>query len=106
MTGGEIFVPKLPSVTIADLAAAVDPDWPTEVIGRRPGGEKFGEVLIGPEEVSRTVMQNGAYVVLPGRRNWSTIPYHGERVKPDFTYASHTNSWWLTPDQLRELLKA
>ncbi len=104
MVGGEVFVPKLPSARLEDIAKAIDPTWPIEIIGRRPGGEKLAEKLIGDEEMTRTVKQGHAYVVLPSRRNWSTIPYHGEKAKPDFHYASDTNDWWLTVEELRRLL--
>jgi UDP-N-acetylglucosamine 4,6-dehydratase len=105
MTGGEIFLPRLPSVHVTDLATALDPDWKTEIVGRRPGGEKIGEILIGPEEMSRTIKQGNAYVIVPSRRNWSRMPYHGGPIAPDWRYASETNDWWLTMDELRALMR-
>jgi UDP-N-acetylglucosamine 4,6-dehydratase len=104
MTGGEIFIPRLPSATLGNLAKALDPSWPTELIGRRPGGEKNAERLIGTEEMTRTVRQGDAYVVLPSRRGWSTSPYHGEPIKADWVYASDSSKWVLTVEELGKLL--
>lgn len=105
MTGGEIFIPRLPSCRIMDLALAFDTESDIDWIGRRPGGEKLAERLIGPEEMTRTVEQAGAYVILPSRRGWSTIPYHGNEVKPDWNYSSDVNAWWVSSDELRTMIK-
>lgn len=104
MTGGELFVPRLPSCTLADLAQAFAPDGPTTVTGPRPGGEKYHERLLGQEEMHRTVLQDGAYVVLPSRRGWSSIRYHGEPIDTGWLYASDT-AQRLTVEQLRTLVK-
>jgi UDP-N-acetylglucosamine 4,6-dehydratase len=105
MVGGEIFLPRLPSCRILDLAMALSTEVDVQYAGRRPGGEKLSESLLGPEEMTRTVEQAGAFVVLPSRRGWSTIPYHGTPVKPEWVYASDVNTWWLTVDELRTMIK-
>lgn len=105
MIGGEIFIPKLRSCYVSDLAMAFDPKWPTVRIGRRPGGEKWGERLIGAEEMSRTVDQRGYYVVLPSRRGWASSPYHGMPVAEDFVYASDVQQDKLTVREISDLIQ-
>ena len=103
MMGGEIFIPKLLSAKIGDLASALDPEWPTQLVGLRPGGEKKAERLIGVEEMTRTVEQPGSFVVIPSRRGWSAVPYHGKPIDPTWIYASDTVPLY-TVDEIREML--
>lgn len=105
MDGGEIFVPILPSMRITDLAdAIVGPDWPRIVKGLRPGGEKLHEKLLNADEVTRTVRAPGYYVVNPALRFWGGVPWIGDAVPQDFVYESNVNNWWLTVDEMQEMV--
>ena len=104
--GGEIFVPKIPSMKVVDLAKAVAPDLPHEITGVRPG-EKLHEVLVTADESRNTIDAGDFYVVLPEHPWWverSRSRISGARVADGFSYASDTNDQWLGPDQLRALL--
>lgn len=103
MRGGEIFVPKLPSVRIMDLVAAVAPGCRVREIGVRPG-EKLHETLVTTEEAPHTWDIGWAYNIAPEygiapRETWT-----GPRVADGFTYTSDANSAWLGPDELRRIL--
>ncbi len=104
--GGEIFIPDIPSMKIADLARAIDPDCKFKFIGIRPG-EKMHELLISQDEARNTKRCGERYVVLPQFFEGKKIhkkydPYPG--VPEGFTYASNNNKRWLTVKQLRESL--
>jgi UDP-N-acetylglucosamine 4,6-dehydratase len=105
MHGGEIFVPKIPSVRVTDLAAAIAPDVPREVTGIRPG-EKLHETLLTVDEARHTVETDRHYVILPEHPWWDDeqAGHTGSAVTDDFVYASDTNSWWLDEHELRALL--
>jgi UDP-N-acetylglucosamine 4,6-dehydratase len=104
MAGGEIYVPKLPSMKLVDLVEAIAPGCPVEVIGIRPG-EKLHEVLVSEDEARRTVETRDLYVIEPAQAWWQP-PRRGQarRVKEGFRFTSETNSRWLTPDDLRRLV--
>ncbi len=109
MQGGEVFVPKIPSMRIMDLAKAIAPDAEIEYIGIRPG-EKLHEVLIHEDEARYTVELEDMYVILP--LPLQDIAWFGqvwrERGRPlpeGFRYASNTNTRWLTVEELRELVR-
>lgn len=106
MRGGEIFVPKLPSMNIMDLAKAVAPDCRTEVVGVRPG-EKLHEAMIGCEDALNTVDMGDHYRILPctGSVNFKALPEGGTPVSEDFQYNSQDNDWWLEEDEMREVLR-
>ena len=108
MTGGEIFVPKIPSLKVTDLAKALMPEAKLKFIGIRPG-EKLHEVMV-PREVARETMEFKDYfVILPSFHEWSeNIKFKSKhknfRLCPDgFEYASDNNSEWLTVPQLRKM---
>ena len=102
MVGGEVFVPKIPSMNIMDLAAAMGPDCKVKHIGIRPG-EKLHEVLISEDESRTTVEMDDVYVVLPAHPWWSNERWSSGKTLPEgFTYASNNNPQWLTVDELRE----
>jgi UDP-N-acetylglucosamine 4,6-dehydratase/5-epimerase len=104
MHGGEIFVPKIPSMRMADLAETIAPGCEIEVIGIRPG-EKLHEVLVSEDEARNTVEVEGMYVIQPSHPWWSGENWVNARALPDgFRYASDTNSIWLTNDQLQGLI--
>ena len=105
MVGGELFVPKIPACTVADIANVVAPDVKWETIGMRPG-EKMHEILI-PEDESRNVLEFDDYfVVQPIQSFWGNkIGILGGRSCPEnFRYASNVNCDFLNEDQLRDLL--
>jgi len=102
MRGGEIFVPKLPSMRLMDLIKAFDASC--IITGFRPGGEKLSERLLNDEEPSRTQEDQGVYTVLPSLRSWSTQPYPGEPIDRRLVYSSASNTWFLTIDELKQLL--
>ncbi|XOB98442.1 UDP-N-acetylglucosamine 4,6-dehydratase (inverting) [Deinococcota bacterium DY0809b] len=105
MHGGEIFVPKIPSMRVVDLAKAIAPDARLEIVGIRPG-EKLHEELISVHDARRTVDMNTHYVIQPEMDWWPKENLsNGQRVPEDFSYVSDTNTEWLTVEQLWELIK-
>lgn len=103
MTGGELFVPRIPSMRIMDLVEAVAPGAETFSIGIRPG-EKLHEEMISADDSYRTVRQERRYVVKPTVQEWWFTEPAGDPVPPGFSYRSDTNDLWLTPDDLRALI--
>lgn len=104
MQGGEIFVPKIPSMRITDLAEALAPECEIENIGIRPG-EKLHEVLLMEEEAKNTVIYDGMFVVMPNYSWWERKNYKdGIPVPADFVYASNTNDEWLSIEDLSKLI--
>ncbi|ABU56896.1 UDP-N-acetylglucosamine 4,6-dehydratase (inverting) [Roseiflexus castenholzii] len=103
MHGGEVFVPKIPSMNIMDLAKAIAPDCVVESIGIRPG-EKLHEVLISEDEARHTLELEDMYVVQPRYPWWQVKDWEGGKPLPEgFRYASNTNSQWLSVSELRVL---
>jgi UDP-N-acetylglucosamine 4,6-dehydratase len=106
MEGGEIFVPKIPSMKIVDLAETMAPGLPTEIVGIRPG-EKLHEIMITVDDARSTVELDDRYVIEPAFATWRRKPWSekGARaVAEGFAYASDTNDEWLTPDMLNSHL--
>ena len=105
MQGGEIFVPKIPSMRLADLAGALAADCEREIIGLR-SGEKMHEVLLSEDEVRNGVEHDNMYVIHPDNP-WAseTKPSQGSPIADDFCYSSDTNTDWLSSEQFRSLLK-
>jgi UDP-N-acetylglucosamine 4,6-dehydratase len=105
MEGGEVFVPKIPSMPGLDLAEAIAPGTPHQVIGIRPG-EKLHELLLTDDEARHTLDCGDLYVVLPEDPWWNDqgSKLFGSPVPGEFVYASNTNDEWLTVEQLRDLL--
>ena len=104
MLGGEIFVPKIPSMKIMDLAKAIARDCDIEVIGIRPG-EKIHELLITEEEGRNTAIYNGMYVIMPSHSWWERQNYKkGGRLPESFVYTSNNNDQWLSVDDLRRII--
>ena len=97
MRGGEIFVPKIPSMRILDLVKAVAPGRKIRIIGIRPG-EKLHEVLLTEDDASHTVEQPDRYVILP--EFFSARRPKGRKVPPQFRYSSDKNTSWLTVKEL------
>lgn len=106
MRGGELFVPRIPSMRITDLAQALLPHAEMKTVGIRPG-EKLHEEMISVEDSRRTLRFTDHYVVQPVLQSWSIDhTAGGERVAEGFCYRSDLNDWWLTPDELREMAAA
>jgi len=106
MVGGELFVPKLPSMNIMDLAEAIAPRCRTETIGIRPG-EKLHELMITKDDARHTLEYPECFIIKPMFRFFERRFQNGEGrpVPEDFEYDSFTNPWRLKPEELRELVK-
>jgi UDP-N-acetylglucosamine 4,6-dehydratase len=105
MRGGEVFVPKIPSMKVVDLAAAIAPGLPVRFTGIRPG-EKLHELLLTAEEARRTLDAGYAYLVQPEHSFWNVTAVAGAApVAEDFVYSSDRNSSWLDVATLREMLR-
>lgn len=106
MAGGEVFIPKIPSMRVVDLAEAMAPGIPRDVIGIRPG-EKLHELLITSDENRHTIDAGDAYVVLPEHPWWESHPQwlEGKQLEDGWVYSSDGNDWWLTQDELAALLR-
>ena len=105
MDGGEVFIPKIPSMKITDLVTALAPDIPTHVIGIRPG-EKLHEVMITRDDSRDTIDCGDRYVILPSFKFWgddSPRPTGVKAIDEGFEYASDSNSEWLSPEALIEI---
>ncbi len=103
MAGGELYVPRIPSMKVVDLARAVAPDAELVEVGIRPG-EKLHEEMISAEDSRRTLRQADRYVVLPTLADWGFSSPAGEPVEDGFSYTSDTNDLWLDVDQIRAML--
>jgi len=107
MVGGEIYVKKIPSMKMTDLALACAPKATHNIIGIRPG-EKLHEQMIGTEDAPYTYEYCDYYKVLPAIHNWYQDPTRineGNLVSPDFTYCSDNNTEWMTIDTLKMWIK-
>ena len=108
MRGGEIFVPKIPSMNIMDLARAIGPECETHNVGIRPG-EKLHECLIPSDEARYAVEFEDHFVIEPSFHDWVADVGErpgGRRCAEDFVYTSDTNADWLSVEQLREMIRA
>jgi len=104
MVGGEIFIPKIPSVKITELATTLAPDARIDVIGIRPG-EKLHEQLLMSDEARHAVDAGDRYVILPEFHAWTEreLPT-GSPLDEGFVYSSETNTEWLESTELRAFL--
>ena len=107
MRGGEVFVPKIPSMRIVDLARAIAPDCRTETVGIRPG-EKLHETMISEDDARLTLEYAEYYVILPDPQcmgfSRRADPEEGQPCPDGFRYSSDTNTQWLTAEQLRRMI--
>ena len=107
MQGGEIFVPKIPSMNIVDLVRAIAPECRTEVVGIRPG-EKLHEVMIPEDDARHTLEYDHYFAILPTFSDFDAHTYRqkngGRPCADGFRYSSDTNPQWLTVEQLREMI--
>ena len=101
MEGGEIFVKKIPSMKVIDIATAISPNLEQKVVGIRPG-EKLHEQMIGLEDANFTYEYADHYKIFPSIHNWSrdlVASKKGKKVPQDFVYASDSNPDWLSPEE-------
>jgi UDP-N-acetylglucosamine 4,6-dehydratase len=103
MHGGEVFVPKIPSMKMTDLAEAMAPGLPIKVIGIRPG-EKLHEIMISADDARSTVDMGDRYAIEPAFVEYRRDPLPGGRLDEGFCYASDTNTDWLSGEQLLAVL--
>ncbi|MDW7617849.1 UDP-N-acetylglucosamine 4,6-dehydratase (inverting) [Peribacillus simplex] len=105
MKGGEIFVPKIPSMKVTDLAIAIAPECEVEFKGIRPG-EKLHEAMITEDDARRTLDFGTYYVIQPEFPWWNAESSKGGKPLPDgFSYVSNTNDQWLSVEELRNLVR-
>ncbi len=109
MHGGELIVPKIPSMNIMDLAKAIAPECEYEIIGIR-SGEKLHEMMISPDDARRTIEFDDYFVIEPVEQDWwrlEDMPMMngGKRCAEDFQYTSDQNDLWLDGGQLRQLIE-
>lgn len=112
MHGGEIFVPKIPSARITDLAAAIAPECAIKHIGIRPG-EKLHEIMVTPDDSRLTLEFDRHYVIAPSityvshpNFNYDMTGEAGQAVNDGFFYSSDNNPWFLSVDEIRSLIAA
>jgi len=104
MQGGEIFIPRIPSMNIMDLVEAIAPGCETEVTGIRPG-EKIHELLVSSDEARFTLEYPDMYVIQPAQMWWEQGAWKdGKAVDHEFSYTSDTNPNWLSVEELREIV--
>jgi len=107
MTGGEIFIPKIPSCTLEDLAKAVAPDAQVKIIGLRPG-EKLHEAMVPEDEARQTVEQTDRFIIHPAQPYWSyqgKEKHSGKPCPEGFSYSSETNPDRLSVEQIKTLVE-
>lgn len=106
MSGGEVFVPKIPSMKVVDLARAICPRCEHDIVGIRPG-EKLHEVMIIEDDSRNTLEYDDYYVIQPNFKWWSAekaINNGGKPVREDFRYSSDNNTRWLTVGELKKMI--
>ena len=105
MCGGELFVPKIPSMNIMDLAKAIAPECETRIVGIRPG-EKIHELMISRDDARQTLELDSFYVIQPQYNYWTRRSSwdNGRKVADNFEYDSGTNPWRLSIEEMREML--
>ena len=102
MKGGEIYIKKIPSMKVIDIANAISADAKQDIVGIRPG-EKLHEQMIGIEDAPYTYKYENHYKILPSIHEWNKDPErigNGIKVQPDFTYCSDTNTEWMDKETL------
>lgn len=103
MKGGEVFVPKIPSMRLIDLAGVIAPEAAIKRIGIRPG-EKINETLLTAEEARHAREFETHYVIEPEFPFWEKREAGGSAVPDGFSFSSDTNTWWLTKEDLQKML--
>ena len=106
MQGGELFVPKIPSMRITDLADAIAPNADREVIGIRPG-EKINEILLTEDEARHAVGFDDYFIIEPEHSFWQKGRVAGgEPLADGFRYTSDNNDRWLSKDDLHAIMRS
>jgi UDP-N-acetylglucosamine 4,6-dehydratase len=105
MTGGELYVPRIPSMKIVDLANAIAPGSKLEEIGIRPG-EKLHEEMISVDDSRRTIILENRFVVTPVVAEWGYLPPKGSRMPEGQAYRSDTNDLWVTESDIKNFIKS
>lgn len=103
MTGGELYVPRIPSMKIVDLAAAVAPNAKLAEVGMRPG-EKLHEEMISADDSRRAILMKDRYVVNPVVAEWGYKAPAGQAMPEGVAYQSHTNDLWMTREAISKFL--
>lgn len=104
MHGGEVFIPKLPSMNMMDLAVAIAPECSIDFIGIRPG-EKLHESMISEDEARQAVDLGDRYAILPAHSWWSESYWgEGQKLPDGFAYSSNTNDRWLNQEELMSMI--
>jgi UDP-N-acetylglucosamine 4,6-dehydratase/5-epimerase len=104
MTGGELYVPRIPSMKLIDLAEAIVPGAKTIEIGMRPG-EKLHEEMVSADDSRRTLLLDKRYVVMPVVAEWGYIPPKGIQMPEGQAYRSDTNDLWMSKEDISNFLK-
>ena len=105
MHGGEIFVPKIPSMKLLDMAQAIAPDCQIDCVGIRPG-EKLHEVLLSEDEARNAIEREDMFVIQPAQSWWRKENWKNDASLPEgFRYSSDSNSQWLTAEDLYKLVE-
>jgi UDP-N-acetylglucosamine 4,6-dehydratase len=105
MRGGEIFVPKIPSMKLLDMAQAIAPDCQIDCVGIRPG-EKLHEVLLSEDEARNAIERDDMFVIQPAQSWWRKENWKSDSSLPEgFRYSSNANSHWLTAEDLYKLVE-
>jgi len=103
MNGGELYVPRIPSMKIVDLARAVAPEAELVEVGIRPG-EKLHEEMISTDDSRRTVVQDNRFIVMPVAADWGFLQPKGDPMKPGTAYRSDTNDLWMSQAEISKFL--
>ena len=104
MTGGELYVPRIPSMKIVDLARAISPNSELFEIGLRPG-EKLHEEMISVDDCNRTVLFKDRYIVMPVIAEWGYEPPNGIKMPEGSAYRSDTNDLWISESEIKSYLE-
>ncbi len=105
MQGGEIFIPKIPSIKITDLAQVIAPNAKKKIIGIR-AGEKLHEILITAEEARHTQEKEEGFIIEPEHAYWTDGKHEKEKfLAENFCYSSDNNKWWLNKEEIKKLLE-
>ena len=105
MQGGELFVPRIPSMRVVDLAEAIAPGQERMITGVRPG-EKLHEEMISVEDAPRTIEDTDRFTVMPTIADWGHVDQSGTKVPEGFSYTSKNNNQWLSVADLRATLES
>ena len=103
MRGGELYVPRIPSMKIIDLAKAVAPDAKLEEVGMRPG-EKLHEEMISADDSRRTILLDNRFVVTPVVAEWGYEAPNGKQMQEGHAYRSDTNEMWMTEEDIKNFI--